>query len=186
MSDDMGFLKENENGTDLSTIRELGDKCKILIESRKDIERAKFELSKLEEKERTLSREEIPNLLLQTGLTEIKLESGEKVMIQEKLACSLPKRDLEKRNNVLKFIIENGGGHIIKRNLIIEDPEQLILDFLNENKIPFENKKDIHSSTLRAWFSDKLGLKKNSLQELELQDIPKEANVFVYNETKIK
>lgn len=185
-NNDLGFLETDESQVDLDSIKVLGEKCRILKEKRKDIAQMELQLDNLNKEEQALSREEIPNLLLQTGLTEIKLESGEKVTIQEKLACSLPKKDLEKKKKVFNFIIEQGGEHIIKRILSVEDPEEFIINFLQENKIPFSDEKSIHASTLKSWFSQKLGMKKNSLQEIELQDIPKEANVFTYKETNIK
>lgn len=179
---DMGFL-EKENSIDLKLI---GEKCQVLKEKQKSIDMLKMQLEQATKEERNLSREEIPNLLLQAGLTSVSLETGEVIKIQENLSVSLPKKDLIKRNKVLTFIINNGGANIIKRKVTVEEPELLILNFLKENKIPFDDKKDIHASTLKAWFKNKLGMSKASLQELELQDIPGEAGIFVYNETKIK
>ena len=185
-NNELDFLEKDTQNVELKTIELLGGKCRLLKEKRKEINQAEMHLSELKKQEETLSREEIPDLLLQTGLTEIKLESGERVEIKEKIACSLPKKDTGKRKIVLNFIIEQGGEHIIKRKLSVEEPEEFIITFLQEKRIPYSDIKDIHASTLKAWFSEKLGIKKNSLQELELQDIPKEANVFVYKETNIK
>ena len=93
---------------------------------------------------------------------------------------------MEKRKTVLKWIIKNGGGSIIKRNLNIEEPGLGVLEFLVKHQIIFEDKKDINAGTLKAWFNSKLGISKNSLQEIEIGDVPKEAGLFVYKETKIK
>ena len=178
-------IKNNEAAKN-TTLLKLSSLCKMLKENRKSINHLEMQLAEAKENERLLSQEEIPMLLLSNGIDSLSLEDGSKVSIQEKLRISLPKKDQMKRSLIMKWIINNGGASIIKRELKIEEPEKGVIDFLKENNVFFEDKKDIHSSTLKAWLSSKLGMSKNSLQEIEIGDVPPEANLFIFKETKIK
>jgi len=180
------FLEHVESPTPENDLKKLSKLSIFLKEKRKIIALLEMQLAEAKENERQLSQEEIPMLLLRNSVTSINLEDGSKVSIQEKIRVSLPKKDFIKRNTVMKWIIENGGANIIKRELKIEEPEKGVIDFLKENNIFFEDKKDIHASTLKAWLSSKLGMSKNSLQEIEVGDVPIEANLFIFKETKIK
>ena len=181
--EDMGFLVEEEVTEDvLSTIAK---QAQLLLDMRKDIVMMEESLAMLQKEEKVLSQEDIPALLLEQGVTSITLETGEKIEVVEEVYATLVK-DPFKRNKVLRWIAENGGAAMIKKELVVEEPENSILDFLNEKEIPYKTTKGVHHSTLRAWWRSKLGMAKGSLQEIELGDITKEASVFIYKKTKIK
>jgi hypothetical protein len=181
---DLSFLESNDvTGDDLKTLSTLCDRLK---EKRKEIALMELQLKSLKETERKLGQEEIPNLLFSKGISSLSLEDGSTVTVRESVKVSIAKTDKQKRAEAFKWIIENGGAGIIKRELRIEEPEQQTITFLKDNSIAFDDKKDIHHSTLKAWFSSKLGISKNSLQEIEMGDVPSSINLFMYNETKIK
>jgi hypothetical protein len=163
----------------------LSAKVALLKEKKQMIDAAKEELSKLEEQERILSREEIPQFLMSKGITSITTEDGVKVEVQQKISVSMPKKDLAKRNAALKWLIVNGGEAIINNELRVTDPERSVTDFLHEQGIPFTINKDVHYGRLKSFVSAKLGLKKGSLPELEASDIPEELNLYTYDETKL-
>lgn len=178
------FLEGKQKVDDILT--ELSEKVTKLIQKRKDIDFAEVKLKEMNVQEKELSQEEIPQLLLSRGLSSISLSTGEKIDIIEKLTASIPKRNEENKSKVLKWLIENDGGNLIKQELKVEEPEKLIIDFLQEKGIPFTNLPSVNVNSFKAFLNAKLGLKKGSLQELELSDIPKEANPYLYKETKIK
>jgi len=167
------------------SLTEIAETAKRLIAVRKDIAMMEINLETLKKKEKALSQETMPDLLLEHGLTSITLETGEKITITEEVYSTLAK-DPIKRRFVLKWIVKNGGAAIIKKLCTVEEPEKVLIDFLNEMDIPYDATQDIHHSTLRAWWRSKLGITKGSLQEIEVGDIPKEASVFIYKKTKIK
>ncbi len=183
---DLNFLENQNDEMQSDSLKTLATLSKKLKDVRQEIAGAEEFLKILNKQEAQLSKEEIPNLLLSRGLSSISLDCGDKIEIQEKIYVTLPKKDLIKRKEVMRWIIEQGGANIIKRELKIDEPEDSVLTCLKENHICFEDKKDIHSSTLKAWFRSKLGISKNSLQEIEIGDVPKSANLFIYKETKIK
>ena len=173
---------EMDNGE----ISKLSEKIKLLNQVRKEIEDKEYELKKLKDIEKGISGEDIPQFLSKFGIDSIKLDNGAQVTIEEKINVSLPKKDVIKRNNLMKWISENGGAGIIKDTLTMFDPENSIIEKVKELGVSFERKKDIHASTLKAFFKEILGLKKNTIQKVEISEIPKEANLYIYKETKIK
>ena len=181
---DTDFLEGKQKVDDILT--ELSEKVTRLIQKRKDIDFTEDKLKEMAKQEKELSQEEIPQLLLSRGLSSISLATGEKIDIVEKLTASVPKKNEENKSIVLKWLIENGGANLIKQELKVEEPEKAIIDFLQEEGIPFTNLPSVNANSFKAFLNAKLGLKKGSLQELELSDIPKEANPYVYKETKIK
>jgi hypothetical protein len=123
--------------------------------------------------------------LLAQGLLSIELETGDKVRIDEKLYASVPK-DPKNKRLVINWLIEQNGQYLIKREVSIEEPEKWILDLLQEKDVPHDEKHTVNTNSFKAFIRAKLGLKKGSLQEIEIGDIPKEANTFIRKETVIK
>jgi len=181
---DFKFL-EGKDSPATDVLKEISRAVNSLIDVRKDIDHMEEQLKLLKKDEVQLSQEEVPNLLLERGLTSITLESGEKIEIGDDLHTSLPKDPIN-RKIVLRWLINNGGSGMIREELKIEEPEKSLITYLLKQDIPFERVRDIHNATLRAFFKSKLGMTKGSLQEVEVGDIPKEANVFVFKKTKIK
>ena len=180
---DLNYLEEKDE--DIDSLEELAVLVEKLVAKRKNIEFLEEQLTVAKKFERLLSQEEIPSLLLKNNLTSITLESGEQITIIENLRVSLPKNSLN-RSVVLKWLIENGGENMIKKELVIDEPEEHIKQYLKKCGVPFIASQDIHAQTLKAFFKSKLGIAKGSLQEIEISDVPKEANLFVFKETKIK
>lgn len=183
---DLSFLEDTPVQSEEGDLKLLSEYVSALKEKRQKIDFLEDQLKALKEEERKMSREVIPDFLLSKNLETIGLATGETVQIQKELSVALPKKDILKRKIVLNWIIENGGAGIIKEVLSVEEPETVVFNFLEENGIPFSHDKDIHHSTLKAWFKEQLGMKKGQLQKIEVGDVPTEANLFIYNETKIK
>ena len=186
MGKDTDFLNEVKEGFDSDDLEILSAKVLLLKQKQLRIEELNTELEKVSKEERLLSREEIPEFLLSKRLKAIIMEDGTKIEIQEKISLSLPKKDITKRKIAMVWITENGGEGIIKNELRVTEPEESIKRYLMLNKIPFTINADIHYQTLKSFVSGKLGLKKGSLAEVEVSDVPEELNLFIYKETKVK
>ncbi|MEJ2248063.1 MAG: hypothetical protein P8Y70_00200 [Candidatus Lokiarchaeota archaeon] len=182
---DLSFLNEDKQ-IEKSELQELVVLCDKLRYVEKEIQKYEDYLATLKNRKRKLSSEEIPNFLLTKGISSLTLENGLKISIKEQVYISLPKKDLSKRKSALKWIIEKGGANIIKNEVRIEDPENRVLKLLKDNNVLFNQFQDIHSSTIKAWISRKLGVSKNSIQEIELSEIPNELNVYIDKQTIIK
>jgi len=184
----LDFLSEDgaQNFDGETTLTQLGEMISLLRQYEDEIKEHEDILKELNERRRALSQEEIPNLLLSNNLSTIKTADGISVTIEEKLSCSLPKRDTNKQKTCLKWIIEMGGGHIIKHIAKIEDVDEETLKMLNDKGIDVEASYDIHSASLKSFISELLGIKKNTIQKIEAEDVPPELNLFLYKETLVK
>jgi len=80
----------------------------LLKTVQEEIAEATEKLKEMGVRERLLSREQIPELLLSRGLSEVKLVDGQKVTVTEKVACSVPKNPVNK-SIVLKWLVAQGG-----------------------------------------------------------------------------
>ena len=186
IGDNMGKLDFLEDQEEMDSMEELSILVVALIGKRKSIDMLEEQLKNEKEMEKKLSQEEIPSVLLEKGVTSITLESGEKVTIIEDIFITVPKEDRAKRSIVLKWLIKIGGENLIKKEMKIEEPEEHIIQYLRKNKIPYVNSQTVHAGSLKAFLKGKLGITKGSLQEIEVGEVPKEANLFVFNKTKIK
>lgn len=182
--DDLSFLESTE--LDKNSLNKLSEKVNNLKRIRKEIAQHEEMLKELKKLESTISGEEIPSFMAQFGIDSLTLDDGSGLTIKEDLSVSLPKLDPIKRKLIMDWISENGGRHLIKDNVTIEDVDETIMEALQDLNCYYTRKKDINPQSLKAFFRDLLGMKKNTVQKVELTDIPVEANLFVYRETKIK
>ncbi len=179
------FLEQVSDEFTPGDLETLGAYVHALEMVNKHVAQLEEQLKTANENVRLLSREQIPDLLLSRGLSEIKTADGKKVTVKEKISCGVPK-DPDKKQVVLRWVIEQGGESIIDKNLIIGEPEESIKDYLLTKGIPFRNDIGVHHARFRSFMSEKLGLKKGSIADVNVEEVPKEANLFVYKETTIK
>lgn len=182
----VSFLDEVQDELTSDDLVRLAEMVKLSKAHNEAIEAMKDSLAKVEEQQRLLLREQIPELLMSKGLRTIELLDGTKVQVQEKVSANFPRKDLVKKKAVLDWLIANGGASIIDNEVIINEPEKFVLDYLKEKKVPIKRNIDVHHQRFVSFIRDKLGLKKNTLPEIEASDVPEEANLYIYNETKIK
>lgn len=180
------FLSNIKPETSQDDMKQLSKYCSDLTALRERIAKGENLLKQLKAEEYTLSGETIPEFLFTKGISSLSLADGSKVEVREDIKISLPKTNQDKKNIVLDFIKNNGGKDIIKDDLTISSPEDKLRDYLINNEIPFKQDETVHAQTLKAFFNDLLGLKKGSIQKVNVEDVPKEANLYVYKKTIIK
>lgn len=186
-----------EEHTNDATIKELSSYVVLLEEKRAKIAELEEEISKIKKEENDLSENTIPNFLLLNGLSSLKMADGKEITVEEDLRISLPKEDFSKRSEALKFIESvPGGNNIIKNEIIVDFPkektendiarENALKDYLKTQHVDFEEKKDIHAQTLKSFFKELIGLKKNVPAKMELEAIPEVIRPYIFKKTKIK
>jgi hypothetical protein len=168
-----------------SALYNLTEKVNFLMQVRNNIEEVEKELTELKETERGMSNEIIPALLAEVGLASISLIDGSVIEVVEEIKVKLPSRDIRKRKKVLDFIAANGGEGIIKDTIMINNPDVNLFALLEKNNIGYARKKDVHPQTLKAFFKEITGNGKNTIKRVDFDDIPEEANFFIYKKTKI-
>ena len=87
---------------------------------------------------------------------------------------------------MINFLIKQGGGGLIKDKLQVEDPTISLMEKLEAEGAQYERSQDVNTGSLKAFMRGLLGLKKNTVATIEVADIPKELNLYVYRETQIK
>jgi len=182
MSDE-NYLDEfvEDSGTAMTEVMRLVD---ALIEAQARVEEAEEELSNRKQLERTIREQTIPSYMAQHRLTSLGLENGKVVTISEELALSMPKDEAKKRA-VIGFLYANEGGDLVKERVSFEDADEEILGMLQDKGITFERSEDVNTNSLKAWFRRKLGLTANTVAQFSTQEVPPEANLYLYRNTKI-
>jgi hypothetical protein len=189
--DDFSFLekereKEKEiSGTSLKTLTSLCDKMELLEH---DIEMRKQALAKVEEAYNKIRLGLIPEMFAQLGITNITLENGKKVTVDTKISVSLPKKDPMRRRQALEWLTNNGGESIIKENVTVDEKGyvEAAKKLFDSQQVPYTSDKDVHPQTLKAFFNEALGNKKNSMQTILPSEVPEVFSLYQYSETKLK
>lgn len=172
-------VEPTAEGTTLEKLSELVSVYKDLeakiVETEETLSRHKKELE-------DVSRNRIPTILNSTGLSEIRLSTGEKLKVEDKVQASITNANytLAYRN----MINAEGGDDdavnkvdsLFKSQVILEDVSDKVLDLLLENEIAYDTKRSIHPATLKKYC-------KGLLEEGKA--IPEGISVFQYQETKI-
>jgi hypothetical protein len=141
-----------------------------------------------------LSQVAIPELLNQHGLSEIRLRSGEKVIVKEDASVTVPD---DKQQKFFDFLKERNNEDIIKLlfqfKRMAPQKMQELFDFLNGYDYDYEFERNVHPQTLKKYFKDLLGIGQENREELiadgkclKPEDVADVCNVFTYFSTKIK
>jgi len=159
----------------------------LILDKRKvsfEIEKVEDQLKSLKTQEEHLARELIPSLLNRYGLSEIRLSSGEKVIVKDNLKASIADKNYSLAyHNMIdaegddKDQAENKVKSLFKVQTVIEDPSPEVLNLLMENSVVYDMKHSIHPQTLKKYCKDRLENGKT---------IPEGISVYQYQEADIK
>jgi hypothetical protein len=160
--------------------------------SRISLETLEEVLKTFKDEEQLISQNLIPSILNDCGLQEIKLTSGERIIVEDKVKSSISdkriadafaemvKLEQEQNNYDYETAFENINS-LFKEKIILEklteEEKEKALDLLSEFNIPYDSKKEIHWQTLNSYVKEKLDSGKS---------LPISINIFKYQETKIK
>lgn len=176
------LLKKDENSQHkLQILNYLAGKINISIFT---LEAVVDEYKKRAEK---LSRELIPNILNECGISSLTLLDGQKLTIVDEVKPSLAKERIEVAyQDMIRDEIERGRtreeaeaniNELWKKQVVISDIDNKKLSVLIDNAIPYNQEMSIHYQTLTKYCKGMLS---------EGRTISSEIKVFTYQETKIK
>lgn len=186
MVNDSGNVEVNDEG-----VKSLTELCESLQELERKQEEVEEYLKNLKATIDDLSTNKIPDKLLELGVTELKLTNGAKVSTSKKYIASIPK-DPEKSREAFDWLIKNGHGAIIKKQLVIpytfEDNEGTLpeniktaIESLKLLDVTFIDDGTVAWQILRAFVREQLESGE------DVSDFPKDLfNVYIQNVTKIK
>jgi hypothetical protein len=95
---------------------------------------------------------DLPNAMLQAGVSLVETADGDRIEIRNKYYCNPNKND-EDRKKIGEWLSKWGASHLIKRTAVVSDIERL-----SEAGIPHVEKWDMNTNTLKAWIKDQLGV----------------------------
>jgi hypothetical protein len=155
--DQLGQLMENDAAApkvaDDDALKRLSGLCEQLLLAQFEAGRLDDALAAKEGEIRRLSEEDIPQLLKECGLSEVRLADGTRVTVSPDLDCSITD---ERRREALAWLRANNLGGIIKTVVALQfgrgDEEvasQLARHLASMGYQP-ELKEDVHWQTLKA------------------------------------
>jgi len=118
-------------------------------------------LKDLGEKLRTVSWQQIPEMMEKLGMETFTLKGGHTIKVEQKLQLSVPKKN---KDQAYAWVEEQGGSAIVKRAFVIafdKEQEKLARKFKadcdrRKVSLPIEETKAVHSSTLNKFLRDKM------------------------------
>ena len=169
---------------DDGSIKELSLLCKNLLEIEGRIGNAEENLKRLKEKYRELSENQIPDKLMQLGVSDIKLNDGSRISAEPFYSARITAEKLETAHEWLR---ENGHGDMIKNTLTLtfgqgedEIAKELAEKLFSEGHTP-KQKEAVHPSSLRAFVKERIELGDGAF-DVETQ---KSFSVYTGKRTKI-
>jgi len=186
------FLKGQK--TEVQDLKKLHDMAVRYLELENEIEELNETIAEKKKQFNHYSQEAIPQFLLKNGLSEIKLDTGEKIKIKEDISITI-KNDRE----FFKFLRERNEDDIIKTFFSFDKMESDKLNelckFLNDEEFGYEMKKDVHAQTKKKYFKGLLGMgaDKEDYEEgllggeyVRKEDVDGFVKIFNYYITKVK
>lgn len=128
-----------------------------LVELEQKIEDAEKTLKGLTDRKKTLEETTLPELMLQAGVSVIGV--GNRVVeVTPLVEASLPREDTNKRAAALEWLMDNGHGGVIKRELLLDLPKgdektlHLVVDAIKAAapKLRPVIEATVHASTYKA------------------------------------
>jgi hypothetical protein len=132
----------------------------IITEMTKAIAQREEEQRLAKQALRRVEEEDLPELMRELTLTEIRLEDGSAVKVSDEVNCSIT---VERKPAAHAWLVENGFGGLIKTELTLsygrDQQEQAHKDALRIQKslkIPVEVSEVVHPQTLKSFIKERL------------------------------
>jgi hypothetical protein len=140
------------------TLARTSDLASQLVSAIDAVGAADVELKKAKELQRRLEEEDLPELMREVGLTEMKLSDGSAVTVKDEVSCAITE---EKRTRAHAWLVEHGFGGLIKTEVVVafgreEHDEALacaekIHDELSREAVLEER---VHPATLKSFIKE--------------------------------
>lgn len=177
---DFESMADDELSEDL--LARLGDLARRQMDLEDQIAGVEEQLKGLNGKLLQVSGEDIPEILDETGLSEVRLTDGTKVIVKENLRVSVGKTS-QYRAPVLSWLEREGHDDVIKDQVVAlfgkgeGDKAEALLEAAKEFTPSVDRDRSVHSQTFAALLRELLA---------DGEDVPlDELGVFVQRQTKL-
>lgn len=128
------------------------------LELENQVAKVEDHLKELKLKLKDVQTRELPNALTELGLSEIKLESGEKILIKPFVSASISAANKEAAHRWLR---EHGHGDIIKHSVTVDvgtdqDQANSALQALSKLGLSPVDKEAVHHQTLKGFVREQV------------------------------
>jgi len=166
---------------DTGMSKDIAEHCNKLLETQKKITETEEQLKKLQEVERTLSEQTIPNLMHQAGIELLRLTDKSSVEIKPFYSARIP---ASKTDEAFAWLRENGHEDLIKNQVSLEfgmkedNMAKSVVEELKSKGLNVKQKTSVHPSTLRGFVREQI--------EEKGKDVPADLfGTYIANKTKI-
>lgn len=164
-------------------VGELSNLCQLQIAEENKVSALEEELKEAKERLRSIRDDQIPTLMSQLGVSELKLQDGAKVSINKFYAASIPKNNSQ-ANRFFAWLEDNDLDGIIKTEVKAKfqkgeyEKAQSALEALADIAPGATLGRNIHPQTLKAFVRERFESGEGLPTDL--------INVHIGNTTKIK
>ena len=149
---------EEDQDLNMDTLFEVCTYKRMLMQ---DIDDQKEKLKRLNEEHRHITEDVIPGMLLDKGLSEIKLKTGEKVTIKKVYTGHIKAEDWL---NAEQYLKDSGNDSIIKSECKVDfgkgrkmmEASVLLMQHLREQNLPYKAKSFVHPMTLKSFIKENM------------------------------
>jgi hypothetical protein len=140
-------------------MNELASLAAALVEADRNVDVAELELKKAKEHARTLREETLPMAMQELGLSDVKLATGEKIVVKQDVYLAVP---AERKEEAWAWLEDHGFGGLIKTEVKAAfgrgevDAALGVLSGLRAEGVDAVLKRDVHAQTLKAWAREQI------------------------------
>ena len=131
-----------------------------MTEKERKVEELEEELRRAKQDLRDVQEEQIPDIMMELGVTDVTLSDGRKLTIKEDLHCKIADKN---RKEAHDWMIENGFGDIIKNQVVVnvetgnQEALNSLLGILSNNQYEdYSLKNNIHFQTLKKFVKENI------------------------------
>jgi len=147
---------QNLGGSALSAVSILARKMR---EMEQEIESADQRLKSLKEQYLKLTDQELPAVLEELGIAEMKLDDGSKIKLTQVYGASIP---VDRREEAFAWLRENGYDDIIKNTVACsfgrgeDDKASKFTESIRRMGLAPDTKTEVHAMTLKAFVRERV------------------------------
>jgi len=141
-------------------VSEIAALAKLQIQRQIELEKAEIAVKEASENLRQVQEIDLPNAMLQAGVSEIRLPDGQRITLKEDVYASIPK---DRMQEALAWLKENNLGDVIKNEIKVnfgkgqeEEASELLAELQAHGWTNYESKTAVHPSTLKALIREQL------------------------------
>lgn len=141
-------------------VSEISALATLQIQRQIDVEKAELALKEASEKLRQVQEVDLPNAMLQAGVTEIRLPDGQRITLKEDVYASIPK---DRMAEAFAWLKANNLADVIKNEVKVnfgkgeEESAAALIEELNAHGwTSYDTKTTVHPSTLKSLIREQL------------------------------